>query len=674
METPTYPLRPMSESLRAALDALRLDQEGGAGSAARAALEAAEIVRGLDGEDALVIATALQGNTRSQPSQRDALIAQFGLAAADLTRDLQSLGQFRLPHDWTAESALTRGQTEGLRKMLIAMVADVRLVLVRLAEQLQRLRSMRSLPLDAQRRLAIETQEIHAPLANRLGVWQLKWELEDLAFRALEPAHYSRIAQVLSSSRTEREEYLREFRAQLHEELARAGIAAQVSARPKHIYSIYRKMQRKGLAFERLMDVRAARVLVDSVADCYAALGIVHARWPFIATEFDDYIATPKDNHYQSLHTAVLGPAGLAVEVQIRTQAMHLQAEGGVSSHWRYKEGGRSDRAYERKINELRALLSPPDGAEPARGLLEKVRAGLFHDRVHALTPRGDILDVPRGGTPLDFAYRVHTDVGHRTRGAKVNGRMVPLNHRLRNGDVVQILTAKEARPSRDWLAPRAQFVASAQHRAKIKAWFRQHDARVENALPAARTAPQPPSHSSKRISRSTDAAPNPSLPSKAAAETAPRVGDWLSSYAKCCSPLPPEPIGGYIAVGRGVSIHARACRNFLRLSQLHPARVLPIEWPQHANAQFAVHLEILALDRHGLVRDIGAAIAEENIGINGMQTTSRKDHTAEMSLTLVLSDLSQLSKVLMRIEKMPHVLSARRVQARRPARPAHSG
>ena len=304
------------------------------------------------------------------------------------------------------------------------------------------------------------TREVYAPLANRLGVWQVKWELEDLAFRYLQPAEYRHIAAALKVRRTEREHYIEELKERLERELRAAGIEARIDGRPKHIYSIWRKMQAKKLAFEQIMDIRAARVLVDTVADCYAALGIVHSLWQFIPGEFDDYIATPKDNFYRSIHTAVLGPGGQPVEIQIRTHEMHAHSERGVAAHWRYKEGGRGDQAYERKINQLRALLTPEE-KDTAHDFLDRMRVELFQDRVYVLSPKGEIVDVPVGGTPLDFAYQVHTDLGHRTRGAKVNGRMVPLDYQLKNSETVEIITGKTAHPSRDWLSSQSGFLAS---------------------------------------------------------------------------------------------------------------------------------------------------------------------------------------------------------------------
>ena len=359
-----------------------------------------------------------------------------GPAAARIGTELLRLGSLNI--------AASSNQSEGLRKMLLAIVTDPRLVLIKLAAQLHKLRESKDAPEAERQRLAYETRQVYAPLANRLGVWQIKWQLEDWSFRYLEPDNYKRVAGWLASKRGDRERYIEDVIATLREELTKAQIDADIAGRPKHIYSIWRKSQRKGLSFDQLFDVRAVRVLVATIADCYAALGVVHGLWPYIPGEFDDYIATPKDNAYRSLHTAVIGPGKLPLEIQIRTREMHEHAELGVASHWRYKEGGRANPAYEQKIVWLRQLLEPGERHESDGDFLERVRSEVFEDRVYALSPRGEVIELQRGATPLDFAYHVHTDLGHRCRGAKVNGRMVPLNTVLANGDQVEIVTGKQ--------------------------------------------------------------------------------------------------------------------------------------------------------------------------------------------------------------------------------------
>jgi GTP pyrophosphokinase len=630
----------------------------------RTALDVAEIVRALDADDDVVIAAMIQPLLDGGYIDRAGAEKRFGETPTRLARALSQLGQFGLPADWTPDRGLEAAQAEALRKMLLAMIGDVRLVVVRLAEQLQKMRSAKGVGTTRQRKLAIETREVYAPLANRLGVWQVKWELEDLAFRYLEPLQYKRIAAALKTRRSERERYIEELKTLLQSEMRSAGIEAAVDGRPKHIFSIWRKMQVKQLAFEQLMDIRAARVLVGSIAECYAALGVVHSLWQLIPGEFDDYIATPKDNLYRSIHTAVIGPGGEPVEIQIRTHEMHANSERGVAAHWRYKEGGRGNQAYERKINELRSLLAPAEGTEGSRDFLDRVRVDLFQDRVYVLSPKGEIVDVPVGGTPLDFAYQVHTDLGHRTRGAKVNGRMVPLDYRLKNSETVEIITAKTPQPSRDWLSTRSGFLASLRHRNKVRAWFRKENAsqnKAEGEVSAAQAA-----GATQRLLHAREAPPENS-PVREASARAPDIevqgiGDLLSTYARCCKPVPPEPIVGYITVGRGVSIHSQACANLARLKIKSPARVLAVDWGKMGRNDFPVDIEVHAFDRRGLVRDVSAALADEKISIRGMTTvTDKRDNIARMRIGISITGLPQLSKVLARIAQLPNVISARR-------------
>lgn len=456
---------------RAALLARDLDVE-----VRRRALSLADTVATLAVDDTVELAALALPLLEADAAGADA-DRLFGLEALRLARSLGGLGQFRLPAHWDPQHRLSGTQAETLRKMLLAVVTDPRLIVLRLADHLLTLRQAKHAPVDQQRRIALEARELYAPLANRLGVLQLKWELEDLAFRYLEPENYRRIAAALKVRRADRERYIESVCSQLQEALGGAGVAAEVAGRPKHIHSIWRKMTRKQLAFEQVLDVRAVRVLVASVADCYAALGVVHGLWRHIPGEFDDYIATPKDNHYRSLHTAVFGPADEPLEVQIRTHEMHEHAELGVAAHWKYKEGGARDAAYESKIKWVRGLLDPATAeGESDRDFIDRVRAEIFEDRVYALSPRGEVIDLPQGATPLDFAYHVHTELGHRCRGARVNGRMVSLTQHLANGDVVEIITARAAQPSRDWLSPQLGFLASPRSRAKVRSFFRKQD------------------------------------------------------------------------------------------------------------------------------------------------------------------------------------------------------
>ncbi|MGB6602797.1 MAG: TGS domain-containing protein, partial [Steroidobacteraceae bacterium] len=440
------------------------------------AAEAAELLGGLTENAELaraLLARPLIARAGLTPEQAALIV---GRSAADTAVALKRIGALGLPRDWSPAQGLDARQAETLRKMLLAVVSDPRLVLARLAEELVALRHARGLPAEERARRALEARAIYAPLANRLGVWQLKWELEDLAFRYLEPAEYRRIAAALNERRADRERYIEALCEELRTLLAGAGVTSDVYGRPKHMYSIHRKMQHKQLAFEQLFDVRAVRVVVASMPECYAALGVVHGRWPYIPGEFDDYIATPKSNGYRSIHTAVIGPQSRSLEVQIRTREMHEHAELGVAAHWTYKEGRAADPGYQRKIEWVRRLLEPQEGGDAERDFLDGMRSELFEDRVYALTPKGEVIDLPRGATPLDFAYNIHTSLGHRCRGAKVNGRIVPLTRPLENGEIVEIITARHDAPSRDWLAPEQGYLASARNRSKVRAWFRRQD------------------------------------------------------------------------------------------------------------------------------------------------------------------------------------------------------
>jgi GTP pyrophosphokinase len=704
MET-TATTRTDSSRLQAAMTALRELELSPDGESVRAtALQVAEIVRALDADDDVIIAAMIQPLLDAAYLEREGAESRFGTEPARLARALSQLGHFGLPADWTPDRGLEAAQAEALRKMLLAVIGDVRLVVVRLAEQLQKMRSAKLLGVAGQRKLAVEAREVYAPLANRLGVWQIKWELEDLAFRYLEPQQYKHIAAALKVRRAERERYIDQLKALLQNEMRNAGIEVTVDARPKHIFSIWRKMQAKHLAFEQLMDIRAARVLVNTVAECYAALGVVHSLWQFIPGEFDDYIATPKDNLYRSIHTAVIGPGGEPVEIQIRTHEMHADSERGVAAHWRYKEGGRGNQAYERKINELRSLLAPGEGTAEGRDFLDRMRVDLFQDRVYVISPKGQIVDVPVGGTPLDFAYQIHTDLGHRTRGAKVNGRMVPLDYQLKNSETVEIITAKEPHPSRDWLAAQSGYLASPRHRNKVRAWFRKQDEsqnKVEGramlerelqrlgvksppitlllrelgldsaealheALGLGEVSAAQVAGAVQRLQHAREAQPEQtrarSTGSRAPEVEVQGIGDLLSTYARCCRPVPPEPIVGYITVGRGVSIHSQACANLARLSVKAPARVLAVDWGNMASSQFPVDIEVQAFDRRGLVRDVSAALADEKISIQEMTTvTDKRDNVARMRIGISVVGLAQLSKLLSRISQLPNVVSARR-------------
>ena len=637
-----------------------------------AAAEAAELLGALtfdaDLANAVLVKAALDSAGQAEPDPRraaDRFAAAAGRSAADTAVALLRLGDLGLPRNWSPAQGLDARQAETLRKMLLAVVSDPRLILARLAEQLVALRHARELAghaagLAERERRAIEARAVFAPLASRLGVWQLKWELEDLAFRYLEPEEYRRIAGALNERRADRERYIEELCERVRAELQAAGIEAEVYGRPKHMYSIHRKMQRKQLAFEQLFDVRALRLIVGSIRDCYAALGIVHGLWTYIPGEFDDYIATPKGNFYRSIHTAVIGPQGKSVEVQIRTREMHEHAELGVAAHWTYKEGTPTDAEYQRKIEWVRRLLEPQGGPEADREFLEQAASELFEDRVYALTPKGEVVDLPRGATPLDFAYSVHTSLGHRCRGAKINGRIVPLTYALANGEIVEIITGKQDAPSRDWLAPEQGFLASPRNRAKVRAWFRKQEA-------ADADGHEPPSGDGEIRLEPQLPVPAPRPPRPRTGGSSPveveGVGNLPITLARCCAPLPPQSITGYVTVGRGVTIHRSNCPSLARMREVRPERVLQVEWTSGDAAALTVQIAVTAYDRRGLVRDLTDVLAVERLSIDAMSTTTDHDAgTADVRLTVPVSNLDQLARVLQRLGAVPNVIQARRV------------
>ncbi len=625
----------------------------------------------------------------------------FGPAVAQLVDGVTRMAQI---HEYpTADDALAGNdeQTESLRKMLLAMVKDIRVVLIKLAKRTQTMRALGMVDEKTRREMAQETQDIFAPLANRLGVWQIKWELEDLSFRYLEPELYKKIAQLLDERRVDRERYIHEVLGQLQDELARNGVHADISGRPKHIYSIYRKMKRKKVDFSEVYDVRAVRILVNDLSDCYAALGIVHSLWQPIPGEFDDYIAHPKGNFYRSLHTAVIGPEDKALEVQIRTGDMHQHAEIGVAAHWRYKDGGKQDARFEEKIAWLRQILEWKEDIHDAGDLMERFKTELFLDTIYVLTPQGKVVSLVAEATPLDFAYRIHTDLGHRCRGAKVDGRITPLNHRLQNGQRVEILVAKESRPSRDWLNPALGYIKSPRARAKVRHWFKyqcyQEDVgrgrellerevrRIGTELPPldkmARTLAfvRPDDFlaalgrgnvSSRQLTtllREPDEVRK--LPTASRQAPSPRhsgdilvqgVGNLVTSMAKCCKPVPPDTIVGYVTHGRGVVIHRQDCSNLIRFSQAKRDRLLTAQWGARQDATYDAVIEIESHDRQGLLRDVSEVFAREKVDMTGARTLNR-GLQAWMRLNVTVSDLQQMGRLLRLLTDVPGVIAARR-------------
>lgn len=646
---------------------------------------------------------------------QEKLASQFSPQIMQMLEGLARMEQIRafsetLAHGLNPEQEKrdATAQIESLRKMFLAMVEDIRIVLIKLAERTQTMRDLARADEALQRTVAEETRNIFAPLANRLGVWQIKWEMEDLSLRFLEPKLYKSIAKLLQEKRLDREDYIQQVISQLGAELAKAGIRAEISGRPKHIHSIINKMKRKGVDFHQLYDVRAVRVLVDDVKDCYTALGIVHHMWQPVPGEFDDYISHPKSNNYQSLHTAVLGPGGKALEVQFRTHEMHQHAELGVAAHWRYEEGGKGNAAFEQKIAWLRQMLEWRDdvslSSETGEDMIEQFRNELFQDQVYVLTPQGRVIDLPHGATPLDFAYHVHTDLGHRCRGAKVDGQIVPLNTPLANGQRVEIITAKNGAPSRDWLMPALGYLKSPRARAKVRHWFKhlhaeEHMAQGRVVLDkelqrlglsninleklAQRFNLNKVDELYAAIGRSELShkqlldALQPELPKQdILPQVKPRrlrkqqpggvliegVGNLLSNLAKCCKPVPPDPIIGYITRGQGVTIHRQNCPTVLRMSPQQQQRLIAAHWGATESDKFAVDIQIDAYDRKGLLMDITNILSREKINVTRVNTVS-EDNQAHMRFTLEVDDINQLSRILTLIGHLPNVLHAKRIR-----------
>ena len=623
----------------------------------------------------------------------------FGTAAR-LARGVAAMARIEtLATSATDKRIDPHAQLEALRQMVLAMVEDIRVVLVKLAERTHALRCAASLDVATCAALGQQARELFAPLANRLGVWQIKWEMEDWAFRYLEPGTYKTIAAQLDEKRADREAYINGIIERLQAEIALHGIEAEVSGRPKHIASIVNKMRRKRLSFEQLYDIRAVRVLVKHEIDCYTVLGLVHNLWQPIPGEFDDYISQPKSNDYRSLHTAVIGPEDRALEVQIRTFDMHHHAELGVAAHWRYKEGGRQDAQYEEKIAWLRRILEWKDDVSDSSEFTEQFKTELFHDQVYVLTPQGRVVSLDRGATPVDFAYALHTDLGHRCRGAKVDGAMVPLNTVLDNGQRVEIVAAKEGAPSRDWLNPALGYLATHRARAKVRAWFRQRDVgeqvglgrsllekelkrlgvvdasqeklaqqlkfgKIDEFLAALGRGDVGQRDLINALQESGKAIPalaptgKPRVRAKTGNPvTIPGLGDVPLQLARCCKPQPPEAIVAYTTVGRGVTVHRADCA---ALKRANPARRMPAEWVADAGAAFEVDILLKALDRQSLLRDISDVIAKNKLDVLRVNTESRGEY-ANMRLTVRVKELQQLSRLLARLQHVQNVIEVRR-------------
>lgn len=605
--------------------------------------------------------------------------------------------------DEVARSRQAELASETLRKTFLAMGEDVRVVLIKLADRLHNMRTLGHLPEEKRRRIAQQTLDIFAPLANRLGIWQLKWELEDLSFRYSDPKTYKEIAANLAERRSMRESQLKEITSSLKSSLAQEGIEAEISSRPKHIYSIYTKMIRKDVPFENVRDVRGVRIVAENIPDCYRVLGLIHGHWRPIPGEFDDYIAAPKDNFYRSLHTAVIYDDGKPLEVQIRTPEMHENAEFGIAAHWRYKEGGAQNEDYERRVLWLRQMMDWMQDVDDAGEFVDSMKTDVFSDRVYAFTPRGDIIDLPSGSTPIDFAYHVHTDVGHRTRGAKANGKLVPLDYQLRTGDQVEILTAKRGGPSRDWLNRNLGLLITQRARAKVRHWFKQQDKEQNISIGKAQLERE-----LRRLSASEADVEQLSKDFKLASiedlylaigtgdlslgrligrltlserEELPLVieqddskgpiaisedsivvlglGGLLTHLGKCCKPAPGDEIVGYITRGRGATIHRVDCPNVLRVKDKE--RLVQVSWGE-PKSTYPVSVRIIAYDRDGLLRDVSTVIAEEGINLSQVKVDV-DENEATFDLIINVDDIEHLSRVLTRVESLPNVMEARRVR-----------
>jgi GTP pyrophosphokinase len=671
----------------------------------RIARDAAGILAGLrlDGE---ALAAALLLGTREADAPRAETVARWGAGVAALMDGARRMreAQALLPETGMRKSADHAQQLERLRQMLLAMAQDARVVLLRLAEHLARLRwVVRSGTPEARAEAAHETFELLAPLANRLGVWHLKWELEDLAFRCRDPETYRTIAKSLDEKRADREAFIADVMARLRTELSAAGLHAEITGRPKHIYSIWKKMQRKDLGFKDLFDVRAVRVLVDEVRDCYTTLGIVHNLWTPIPREFDDYIAKPKANSYRSLHTAVIGPDDKVLEVQIRTREMHQANEHGIAAHWRYKEGGRRDVAFEERIAWLRQVLDWRLGDVDSGELAESFRTELFQDTVYVLTPQGRVIALPRGSTPVDFAYHVHTDLGHRCRGAKVNGVIAPLNQTLVTGQRVEITAAREGGPSRDWLNPTLGYLKSPRGRAKVRQWFNNQN--LEQAVSQGRAVVEKECHRTGVPLPQLDAlatalgfpraddmlaavgrgevgpralqtvlrgetvveAPRRELPPEQPTSPAPAttggvlivgVDRLLTQLARCCKPAPPDEITGFVTRGRGVSIHRTSCPN---VRQLPPERRVEAQWGRPSgDGRFPVDVEVRGGADSPLLRDAADVLSREKVMVRAARATTQGQHQ-RLRLTIEIHDGAWLERVLDALRQLPGATSARR-------------
>jgi guanosine-3',5'-bis(diphosphate) 3'-pyrophosphohydrolase len=662
-------------------------------------LASAQILADLGIDPVAVAAAILHDVPEDSDFTLEDIEERFGAEVAQLVDGVTKLSKF-------STHSHEEQQAENIRKMFLAMADDIRVVLIKLADRLHNMRTLYALPEDKQQRIARQTLEIYAPLAERLGIWSVKWELEDLAFKTLEPDAYRELARMLDTRRKGREAFIQRAIETLRPELERAGLEAELSGRPKHLYSIWKKMRRKGAEIGEIYDVYAVRVLVGEVRDCYAALGVVHSLWRPIPGQFDDYIAVPKPNLYQSLHTAVIALDGQPLEIQIRTHAMHQVSEVGIAAHWRYKEGSRADREYDAKLAWLRQVMDWQRDVSDATEFVEGVKLDVFQDQVFVFTPKGEVKDLPAGATPLDFAYRIHTDVGHRCIGAKVNNRLVPLDYRLKNGDIVEIVTTKgDHGPSRDWM----NLVRTSHAREKIRQWFKRQE-RDENIAHGRESLDR----ELRRLARTNLGAvgtdrimeiaraykydnlddfyaavgygavgvqqvvtrlgvvddaqftlppttPAPS-PTHQGGVRVKGVGDLLVRFGKCCHPIPGDPIIGFITRGKGITVHIQNCHTVL--GERETARLIEVEWENEVQQTYPISIRLEAHDRTGLLSDVGQVVAEAKVNILAANVAVTPDRTATVRATLEVASVAQLARVMSRLEQLKDVISVQREMA----------
>ncbi len=675
-----------------------------------AGLEMAEILADLQMDVDTLVTAILYRSVRENKIELEHIAKDFGETVANLLDGVRRMAAISglSKHEGTVFGQESDEQAENVRKMLVAMIDDVRVALIKLSERTCAIRAVKKAPGEKRKKVAKEVAEIYAPLAHRLGIGHIKWELEDLSFRYLQPYDYKYIAKLLDERRLDRQVYIERVLGVINESLEKEHIQAVVNGRAKHIYSIWRKMRRKNISFSEVYDIRAVRILVNSERECYSVLGIVHALWRNIPNEFDDYIANPKENGYRSLHTAVKGPDNRVLEVQIRTHKMHEEAEFGVCAHWRYKDTDtESDHgSYEQKIEWLRQVLEWHDevGGNPWEDHLPQ---GIEQDRIYVFTPEGHVIDLPEKATPVDFAFRIHSDVGIRCRGAKVNGRIVPLNFSLRTADQVEILTGKREAPSRDWLNSSLGYVTTSRARSRLHAWFKLQD-RDQNIADGRAML----DHEFKRLGMSglnyeeltqklkhktlddlyasvgmadvsvdkvihaAERVINKDQPQETVGSMVGRasneesgvdvyidgVGNLMSHIAQCCKPIPGDSISGYITLGRGVSIHRQDCANFLQRQSEEPERIIEVDWADKPGRLYSVSIFVEAFDRHGLLRDITTLLDRERVNVSALNTLSNKEkNTAEMTLTIEIEDFGSLSRILAKINHLPNVSTVRR-------------